>query len=260
MEMGGKLSAPVYATKAHNGMCTTGLRIIYGPKGLTPNWPRHDNEQQFIFFLHKWNDRAIIVPPYKTRYEMKTYSKRQHSPPCTHMKRCLSYPLKVDAGMARLGYELAWHGTVGYWNTPRFTAPHGISAFYLSVERGAAESYAALRSLDSSEKPRVMKFYVSLRNVLIIRNDGGGAKKFEATLATAKARGYDAVKVIGALDDQYYRIDRHGTIISPTGEKALGEAGPTDIWVVLNPASVVSARNARRLLSNNNKRRGKKAS
>lgn len=160
--------------------------------------------------------------------------------------------------MARRGYSVGWHGTAGRWTTPIFGCPHGVEAFYLSVERGVAESYAALRALFSDEQPRVMKFYIALRNVLVLQNDGGGAKAFEKVLANAKMRGYDVVKVLGALDDQYYRIGKHGEIIRPTGEDALDEAGPADIWVVLTPAALVSPMEARRMLAGHGSRPSKR--
>ena len=78
---------------------------------------------------------------------MKENPKRQQLARPSHVKRCSPTPAQVDAAMARRGYDVGWHGTVGRWTTPIFGCPHGVEAFYLSVERGVAESYAALRAL-----------------------------------------------------------------------------------------------------------------
>ena len=94
-----------------------------------------------------------------------------------------------------------------------------------------------------------MKFYVALRNVLVFHDNGCSFKEFERVLANAKMRGYDVVKVLGAFDDQYYRLGKHGEIIRPTGEDVPDEAGTADIWVVLNPAALVSPLEARRMLA-----------
>ncbi len=180
---------------------------------------------------------------------MKANPKRRQLSQPIHVKRCSPTPAQVDEAMARRGYDVGWHGTVGRWTTPIFGCPHGVEAFYLAVERGVAESYAALRSLFLDEKPRVMKFYVALRNVLVLQDDGGGAKAFEKVLANAKERGYDVVKLLGAFDDQHYRLGNHGEIIRPTCEDVPDEAGPADIWVVLNPVALVSPLKARRMLA-----------
>ncbi|MBP5787315.1 MAG: hypothetical protein J6Y19_05830 [Kiritimatiellae bacterium] len=166
------------------------------------------------------------------------------------LERCRLTPSQVDAGMARRGYEVAWHGTVGKWKTPDFGSPHGVPAFYLSVERGPAESYAVLRHFDApEEKPRVKKFYVALRNVWVLRENGRGFKGCVEDLAKAKAHGYDVVKVLGALDDQYFRIGKRGEITTLPGANMDDEAGPTDILIVLNPDALVSESDARSLLS-----------
>ena len=165
-----------------------------------------------------------------------------------HAKRHLTQQA-MDDQMARRGYAVGWHGTAGHWTKSVFGKPHGVPAFYLFVEHGPAESYAVLRSFDINEKPRVAKFYVSTSNVLTLQDDGGGAKPFVKVLQKAKADGYAVVQLLGALDDQYYRLGKHGKIIDPPAEKALDEAGPADEWVVLDPAVLVSAETARRRLA-----------
>ena len=166
------------------------------------------------------------------------------------LEKCRPTAAQVDAEMARRGYEAAWHGTVGKWKTPVFGSPHGVPAFYLSVEKGPAESYAVLRHFDSpEEKPRVKKFYVALRNVWVLRENGRGFKEFVEDLSKAKSHGYDVVKILGALDDQYYRIGKRGEITTLLGADMDDEAGPADILIVLNPDSLVSESDARRLLS-----------
>jgi hypothetical protein len=149
--------------------------------------------------------------------------------------------IELDALMARHGYSVAYHGTAGRWKKPWFGSPHGVPAFYLSVEHGPAESYAALRALSLNERPRVMKFYVCQDNVLVLQEDGGGAKSLAKDLRKAKVGGYDAVMVKGALDDQYYRLGKRGEIIAMEEDEAFPLAAPADIFVVLNPEALVSS-------------------
>ncbi len=142
----------------------------------------------------------------------------------------------LDEFMKGRGYAVAYHGTTGKWRKPLLQdAGHGVEAFYLAMERGPAESYAALRSLDMDEKPRVMKFYVPLENVMVLKDEDVGREDMKARLLEAKEKGYDAVQVLGAHDDQYFRLGKHGEIIFPEDESALDEAGPADILIVLNP-------------------------
>ena len=159
-------------------------------------------------------------------------------------------PETLDAFMGERGFQAAYHGTVGKWRKARFGKKHhGVEAFYLSAERGPAEGYAALRSLDTGEeqRPSVRKFYVKGDNVLRIEEANEGADEFAAALRKANEDGYAAVFVKGALDDQRFRLDKKGNIVYPDGE--FEDAAPADIWVVFDPESLVDESEARRMFS-----------
>lgn len=159
----------------------------------------------------------------------------------------LPAPEALDEFMEKRGFRVAYHGTTGRWRKAKFgDAGHGIEAFYLSAERGPAESYAALRSLDTdeTEKPKVRKFYVREGNVKRVEEEHNGKEAFGEMLRKAKAEGYSAVFVSGALDDQRLRIAKDGGIVFP--EEEFDDAAPADIWVVLDPKALLTEAEARR--------------
>ena len=145
--------------------------------------------------------------------------------------------------------------TTGKWRKPLLQdAGHGVEAFYLAMERGPAESYAALRSLDTDEKPSVKKFYVRRDKVMVLKDEDVSREDMKARLLEAKEGGYDAVQLLGAHDDQFFRLGKKGEIIFPEGEEALDEAGPVDILIVLNPSAILDRASARRQYTASNRR------
>lgn len=72
-----------------------------------------------------------------------------------------------------------------------------------------------------------MKFYVRRENVLVLQEEGGGAKGMAKELRKAKAGGYNAVLVNGALDVQCFRIGKRGEIIEPEEDGTFPDAVPS---------------------------------
>ena len=150
----------------------------------------------------------------------------------------------LDRTMSENGYtEKVWHGTSGPdFNSFRMgDAGHGISAAYFSYQRGTAENYAALRALDAEDggSPNIRQFYVAPGKTLDIDESKRPMtmRDFEDTVRKASEDGYDSIRVIGAMDDQGFRLGKKETTEDIVYPEEMDENGPdrkTDILIVID--------------------------